>query len=71
MQTCNFCKNPESILKRETCCTGCSKISDAYQPERSKREDVVMIQYDLPKNFILKDDVVVNLRCGALNPMET
>lgn len=44
-QTCNFCENPESILYRETCCSGCSKIVDAYpyQPERSKREDVISI----------------------------
>ncbi len=41
MQVCNFCNNPESILTRETCCSGCSKINDAYQPKRSKREDSI------------------------------
>jgi len=25
-QTCRFCENPESILTKETCCTGCSKL---------------------------------------------
>lgn len=30
-QTCTFCNNPDSILSRETCCGGCSKITDAYQ----------------------------------------
>lgn len=41
-QTCRFCNHSESILSRETCCSGCSKISDAYpyHRERSKREDI-------------------------------
>jgi cytochrome c2 len=25
-QTCRFCENPESILSKGTCCTGCSKL---------------------------------------------
>ncbi len=25
-QTCNFCQNPDSILTKNTCCTGCSKL---------------------------------------------
>lgn len=25
-QTCRFCENHESILTKETCCTGCSKL---------------------------------------------
>lgn len=27
-QTCNFCENPESIITKETCCTGCSKLDE-------------------------------------------
>jgi hypothetical protein len=25
-QTCRFCLNPDSILSKETCCSGCSKL---------------------------------------------
>lgn len=25
-QTCTFCENPASILEKNTCCTGCSKL---------------------------------------------
>jgi hypothetical protein len=29
-QTYRFCEDAESILSRDTCCSGCSKIPDAY-----------------------------------------
>ena len=38
-QICRFCEKADSILTRETCCSGCSKIPDAYQPERLNPED--------------------------------
>ncbi len=25
-QTCRFCEQPNSILEKNTCCTGCSKL---------------------------------------------
>jgi hypothetical protein len=36
-QSCTFCLNPESIISKETCCTGCSKLEnnnsyDSYFP---------------------------------------
>ena len=27
-QMCRFCENPSSILTKETCCTGCSKLRE-------------------------------------------
>ena len=27
-QTCRFCENPESIIEKDTCCTGCSILKD-------------------------------------------
>lgn len=27
-QTCRFCEDPNSILTKETCCTGCSMLKD-------------------------------------------
>ena len=27
-QTCQFCDDPNSILSKETCCTGCSKFKE-------------------------------------------
>jgi hypothetical protein len=27
-QKCNFCLNPESIITKGTCCTGCSILSE-------------------------------------------
>lgn len=26
-QTCTFCNNPDSILTKEICCKGCSKLT--------------------------------------------
>jgi hypothetical protein len=34
-QTCRYCENPENILEKDTCCSGCSKIFDPY-PIKSK-----------------------------------
>ncbi len=27
-QKCSFCMNPESIINKETCCTGCSVLRE-------------------------------------------
>lgn len=27
-QICTFCQDPENILTKETCCTGCSKLNE-------------------------------------------
>lgn len=28
-QTCTHCENPDSILTKDTCCTGCSKLDES------------------------------------------
>lgn len=61
-QTCIYCENINSILTKETCCSGCSKILDAYfyQPERSKREDPHLNLDDIENMTI--DQMKIKLR---------
>jgi len=34
-QTCRFCENRKSILTKETCCTGCSKLEEMHESNDS------------------------------------
>lgn len=31
IQECNFCKNPDSIISVDTCCTGCTSLKKTYE----------------------------------------
>ena len=56
-QTCRFCENPESILTKETCCSGCSKIDDPYaknDPFGSELKE--MIKESIEEIFFSEDE---------------
>ena len=46
---------------------------DQYQPERSKREDPVLLMANLAGKAMRtwQDEIIKDMGCGALNSMET
>lgn len=48
---CNFCNNFESILTKETCCTGCNKLKKYHL----NLEDVKNLTFEDMKNNLKKN----------------
>lgn len=78
-EICRFCENPESILSRDICFSGCSKIANPYPfpPRDIKREDCENGIHSKQGFGECGDEWkcdycnVIIRRCGALNSMET
>lgn len=66
-QTCRFCDDPKSILTKDTCCTGCSRLRESTEHNKyiESIEEIPVIKSKYLDEKLARDQEYINMVGGV------